>query len=231
MIRSLDHGADCGHLPAEELEARYRSARNATEARHYQAIWLLAQGRTVLEAAEVLAFVPRWVEELAARYNKLRSRGAGRPAAAERPERQPADPGPAGRLGRAAAGAAGGWRGVERPEGRRLDGAASRAGEGASPARLGGAEAAGVVGPDTAAAPSARGNVRRPGSAQKKLGRQSWLAWCVEGWSSIAPGGAEWPGYRRGHGRSGSACWSRRGRPVRAAAATCDCATRTAATW
>src|SRR3712207_9132173 len=30
---------------------------------------LLAQGRTFLEVAEVLAFVPRWVEELAARYN------------------------------------------------------------------------------------------------------------------------------------------------------------------
>ena len=59
------------HLPDEELEARYRAARDATEARHYQAIWLLAQGRTVLEVAEVLAFVPRWVEELAARYNAL----------------------------------------------------------------------------------------------------------------------------------------------------------------
>jgi transposase len=60
-----------GHLPVEELEARYRAARDATEARHTQAIWLLAQGRTVLEVAEVLAFVPRWVEELAARYNAL----------------------------------------------------------------------------------------------------------------------------------------------------------------
>src|SRR5829696_6295779 len=59
------------HLPAEALEARYRAARDATEARHYQAIWLLAQGRTVLEAAEVLAFVPRWVEELAARSNSF----------------------------------------------------------------------------------------------------------------------------------------------------------------
>jgi transposase len=58
-----------GHLPVEELEARYRAARDATEARHFQAIWLLAQGRTFVEAAEVLAFVPRWVEELAARYN------------------------------------------------------------------------------------------------------------------------------------------------------------------
>ena len=58
-----------GHLPVEELEARYRASRDATEARHFQAIWLLAQGRTFLEVAEVLAFVPRWVEELAARYN------------------------------------------------------------------------------------------------------------------------------------------------------------------
>ena len=62
------------HLPVEELEARYRAARyraarDATEARHFQAIWLLARGRTFLEAAEVLAFAPRWVEELAARYN------------------------------------------------------------------------------------------------------------------------------------------------------------------
>jgi len=59
------------HLSVEELEARYRAAREVTEARHYQAIWLLAQGRTFLEVGEVLAFAPRWVEELAARYNAL----------------------------------------------------------------------------------------------------------------------------------------------------------------
>src|SRR4051812_5377091 len=63
MARIVDH------LPLEALEARYRAARDATEARHYQAIWLLAQGRTVLDVAEVLAFVPRRVEELAARDN------------------------------------------------------------------------------------------------------------------------------------------------------------------
>src|SRR5919202_659479 len=63
MARIVDH------LSVAELEARYRLARDATEARHTQAIWLLAQGRTFLEVAEVLAFAPRWVEELAARYN------------------------------------------------------------------------------------------------------------------------------------------------------------------
>src|SRR5215218_5507826 len=57
------------HLAVGELEARYRAAQDATEARHVQAIWLLAQGRDVLDVAAVLAFAPRWVEELAARYN------------------------------------------------------------------------------------------------------------------------------------------------------------------
>ena len=57
------------HLSVAELERRYRAAQDATEARHTQAIWLLAQGRTVLDVASVLAFAPRWVEQLAARYN------------------------------------------------------------------------------------------------------------------------------------------------------------------
>ena len=57
------------HLPIEELEARYRAARDVTEARHVQAIWLLAQGRTVPDVAAVLAFAPRWVTKLAARYD------------------------------------------------------------------------------------------------------------------------------------------------------------------
>jgi transposase len=57
------------HLSAEELEGRYRAARDATEARHAQAIWLLAQGRTVLEVSAVPAFVPRRVTKPAARHN------------------------------------------------------------------------------------------------------------------------------------------------------------------
>ncbi len=58
-----------GHLSVKELEARYRAVQEVTEARHFQAIWLLAQGRTVLEVSEVLSFVPRWVTQLAARPN------------------------------------------------------------------------------------------------------------------------------------------------------------------
>jgi hypothetical protein len=48
-----------GPPPVEELEARYRAARDATEARHVRAIRLPAQGRTVPEGSEVLAFMPR----------------------------------------------------------------------------------------------------------------------------------------------------------------------------
>src|ERR671917_1958652 len=58
-----------GHLSIEGLGARYRAARDVTEARHFQAIWPLAQGRTVPEVAEVLAFVPRWVTQPAARHD------------------------------------------------------------------------------------------------------------------------------------------------------------------
>ena len=57
------------HLSVEDLERRYRAAEDATQARHIQVIWLLAQGRSVLDVAGVLAFAPRWVEQLAARYN------------------------------------------------------------------------------------------------------------------------------------------------------------------
>lgn len=57
------------HLPVEELERRYRAAQAAMQARHTQAIWRLAHGRTTLDVAGVLAFTPHWVEQLAARYN------------------------------------------------------------------------------------------------------------------------------------------------------------------
>jgi transposase len=82
-----------GHLSLRRLEARYRACHDATEARHLQAIWLLARGRTVLEVAGVLAFVPRWVEQLAARDNASgpaalgdQRRRNGRPAGLLTPE-------------------------------------------------------------------------------------------------------------------------------------------------
>lgn len=58
-----------GHLSLEELQAGYRSSRDVMEARHYQVIWLLAQGRSIAETAALTGFARRWVEQLLGRYN------------------------------------------------------------------------------------------------------------------------------------------------------------------
>jgi transposase len=52
-----------------ELEARYRSCADATEARHVQTIWLLARGHAIAQVTATVAFGARWVERLLARYN------------------------------------------------------------------------------------------------------------------------------------------------------------------
>src|SRR5215210_2965834 len=77
-----------GHLRVEDLEAGFRSARDPTAARHFQVIWLLARGHTIADVAAVTSFVPRWVEQLLARYNAkgpdalgdLRRRNGGVPS-------------------------------------------------------------------------------------------------------------------------------------------------------
>src|SRR3954467_14020135 len=72
------HGAGCGarvmarvaeHLSIAELEERFRTAKDPILARHVQVIWLLAQGHTSAEVSTVTSFVPRWIEQLRARYN------------------------------------------------------------------------------------------------------------------------------------------------------------------
>ena len=58
-----------GHLSVEDLEAGFRSAHDPTAMRHFQVIWLLARGHTIADVAAVTSFVPRWIEQLLARYN------------------------------------------------------------------------------------------------------------------------------------------------------------------
>jgi transposase len=65
------------HLSLEELDARLRGASDVTEIKHIQAIRLLAKGHTFVDTADILAFAPRWVEELAQRYNALGPRALG----------------------------------------------------------------------------------------------------------------------------------------------------------
>ncbi len=56
------------HLSVEELEDRFRAAKDVVERSHCQAIWLLAKGHTTSEVAELVALTPRWVNKLARRY-------------------------------------------------------------------------------------------------------------------------------------------------------------------
>jgi transposase len=57
------------HLTVEALEERYAACEDATSSRHFQAIWLLAKGRTVNEVAELTLFGVRWIAQLQERYN------------------------------------------------------------------------------------------------------------------------------------------------------------------
>lgn len=48
-----------GHLSLAELQAGYRASEDATLARHYQVIWLLAQGRSCAEVAQLTSLARR----------------------------------------------------------------------------------------------------------------------------------------------------------------------------
>ena len=75
--------------PAEELRRRYREARDPVGRSHHQIAWLLAEGRTVREAAEATGYSERWVREVARRYRERGSEGLG--------DRRRENPGGAGR--------------------------------------------------------------------------------------------------------------------------------------
>ena len=56
------------HLPAADLEARYRRARDPVERSHWQIVWLLATGRPTAEVAAVTGYSVPWVRRVARRY-------------------------------------------------------------------------------------------------------------------------------------------------------------------
>ena len=55
MVQVADHPS------AAELQAGWRTSQDATLARHYRVIWLLAEGRNWSEVARLTGFVRRWV--------------------------------------------------------------------------------------------------------------------------------------------------------------------------
>jgi transposase len=58
------------HLGSEELEERYRDAKDPILRSHYQIIWLISSGKTTSEVMEVTAYSRGWIQKLARRYNR-----------------------------------------------------------------------------------------------------------------------------------------------------------------
>ena len=59
------------HATTQELEHRYRKARDPVERSHRQIVWLLSEGKTTGEVCEVTGYSPGWVRTIARRYNEL----------------------------------------------------------------------------------------------------------------------------------------------------------------
>ena len=65
------------HASTEELEHRYRKAKDPVERSHYQIVWLLSEGKTTREVCEVTGYSPGWVRQIARRYNERGVEGLG----------------------------------------------------------------------------------------------------------------------------------------------------------
>lgn len=59
------------HLSVEELEQRYRKAKDPLLRSHYQIIWLLALGRRTEEVAAITGYSRNWIYELVWGYNRV----------------------------------------------------------------------------------------------------------------------------------------------------------------
>ena len=58
------------HLSVDELERRYRTAKEPNERTWWQILWLLAQGHTATELSGVIGYRAYWIGQIAKRYNE-----------------------------------------------------------------------------------------------------------------------------------------------------------------
>jgi Winged helix-turn helix len=58
------------HLSVDELETRYRRAKEPVARSHWQIIWLLAQGLAFARVAAVTGYTVNWIRTMARRYNQ-----------------------------------------------------------------------------------------------------------------------------------------------------------------
>jgi transposase len=77
------------HATTEELEHRYKKAKDPVERSHFQIVWLLSEGKGTEEVSEVTGYSVGWVRKIARRYNEggvdgLGDRRHSNPGAKER---------------------------------------------------------------------------------------------------------------------------------------------------
>lgn len=58
------------HLDTEELENRYRKARDPIERSHYQIVWLISEGKKTSEVMDATGYCRDWIQKIARRYNE-----------------------------------------------------------------------------------------------------------------------------------------------------------------
>lgn len=58
------------HLSVDELERRYRTAKEPHERSWWQILWLLARGQTATTIAESTGYSRYWIGQIARRYNE-----------------------------------------------------------------------------------------------------------------------------------------------------------------
>lgn len=65
------------HLSLEELERRYRQAKEPVRRTHYQIIWLLAKGSRTEEVVKATGYSRSWIYELVWGYNRIGPKSLG----------------------------------------------------------------------------------------------------------------------------------------------------------
>src|SRR5260221_10332072 len=63
------------HLSVDELERRYRAAKEPNERTWWQILWLLSQGHTAVAVSAVTGYSAYWIGQIAKRYNTERPAG------------------------------------------------------------------------------------------------------------------------------------------------------------
>src|SRR5260370_15756948 len=82
-------------LSVDDLERRYRAAKEPNERSWWQILWLLSQGHTAVQVAAVTGYSAYWIGQLAKRYNTEGPAGQhNRPHNTSPPTPPPAPPAP-----------------------------------------------------------------------------------------------------------------------------------------